>query len=78
MITIAITIDEPTLAALDGMVPDKRHGRSRSALVRVAVQQFVEREQRHAEERREDRIFRKNREMLKRQAKALIAEQAEL
>ena len=77
MKTIAISIDERTLAALDAMVPEKRHGRSRSALVRAAVQQFVAREQERAEQEREDRIFRKNREILQRQAKALIAEQAE-
>ena len=74
---IAITIDEPTLAALDRLCSADDGRRSRSALVRIAVQQFVEREHRTAEEGREARIFRRNRDLLKRQAKALIAEQAE-
>ena len=75
MRTIAITIDEPTLKLLDGLTTAARGRRGRSALVRAAIQQFVERERRRAREAQEHQILRKHRRRLARQARALIAEQ---
>ena len=77
MKTIAITIDEPTLKRLDQLATDTDFSfRNRSDVVRRAVQQFLERVQREAEERRETEIFRKHKSRLNRQAAALIKEQA--
>jgi Arc/MetJ-type ribon-helix-helix transcriptional regulator len=77
MKTIAITIDEPTLKRLDQLVTDTGFSfRNRSDVIRRAVQQFLERVQREAEERRETEIFRKHKSRLNRQAVALIKEQA--
>jgi Arc/MetJ-type ribon-helix-helix transcriptional regulator len=77
MKTIAITIDEPTLKRLDQLATDTEFSfRNRSDVVRRAVQQFLERVQREAEERRETDIFRKHKSRLNRQAEALIKEQA--
>jgi hypothetical protein len=45
-------------------------------VIRRAVQQFLERVQREAEEHRETEIFRKHKSLLNRQAVALIKEQA--
>lgn len=74
MKTIAITIDEPTLKRLDELASPGPH--SRSALVRTAIREFIERERQREIEAREHRIFRKHRHRLVRQARALIAEQA--
>ena len=76
MKTIAITIDEPTLKLLDQMAAERPHRRARSALVRTALQEFVERERRRAVAERETQILRSRRKQLERQAPALIAEQA--
>lgn len=77
MKTIAVTIDEPTLKRIDHLrslqnVPWK----SRSEVVRQAVQQFITRLERVSEEEREREIFRRHRARLNRQAAALIKEQA--
>jgi predicted transcriptional regulator len=76
MRTIAITIDEETLALLDELARASRRRRSRSALVRAAIRQFAER--RHSEEieARDRDILRKHKKRLARQASALIAAQA--
>ena len=50
--------------------------RARSALVRVALQEFVERERRRAREQREGGIFKSKRKQLAREAILLIAVQA--
>jgi metal-responsive CopG/Arc/MetJ family transcriptional regulator len=73
--TIAISIDETTLKVLNELVA-KRPGRSRSALVRAALLDFAQREQRRLAEERERAVLKKNRRKLARQAKALIGEQA--
>ncbi len=77
MRTIAISIDEPTLAALDRLAQSARHPRSRSELVRVAIAEFLARGARAEQERREHAAIRRHRALLARQAKALVAAQAE-
>jgi len=76
MKNIAITIDEPTLKLLDELAAASARSRGRSALVRIAVREFAEREQRRRIESREDEIIRKHRRRLARQARALVAGQA--
>jgi Arc/MetJ-type ribon-helix-helix transcriptional regulator len=76
MKTIAVTIDEATLKLLDELVLAMPRRRTRSALVRTALREFAERERRRVIEEREREIFRRNREQLARQARALIEEQA--
>jgi metal-responsive CopG/Arc/MetJ family transcriptional regulator len=76
MKTIAITIDEPTLRLLDELAARGDRQRTRSALVRVAVREFAERERVRAIQDRERKIFKKNRKQLAREARALIASQA--
>jgi metal-responsive CopG/Arc/MetJ family transcriptional regulator len=84
MKTIAISIDEASLQAIDRLAraggrarrPGRRAG-SRSEIVRRAVQEFIARQQRHAREEQDRRILATHRERLGRQATALVAEQAE-
>jgi metal-responsive CopG/Arc/MetJ family transcriptional regulator len=77
MKTIAVSIDEPTLHRIDRlMAQDDAEWKSRSEVVRQAVQQFVARLERVAEEDREREVFRQHRARLNRQAQALIKEQA--
>jgi len=77
MKTIAITIDEPTLKRVDRLTANGQfHFRNRSEVIRKAVEQFVKRLEREAEEERETEIFRRHRSRLNRQAEALIKEQA--
>ena len=77
MKTIAITIDEPTLKRVDRLASDDNfHFRNRSDVIRKAVEQFVKRLEREAEEQREAEIFHRHRSKLNRQAEALIKEQA--
>ena len=77
MKTIAITIDEPTLKRLDRLAADAHFGfRNRSEVIRKAVDQFVSRLEREAEEEREAEIFHRQRSRLHRQAVALTKEQA--
>lgn len=77
MKTIAITIDQPTLDRIDRLVATKRiDWKSRSEIVRKAVQEFVARLERLAEDEREREIFRRHRSRLGRQAAALVREQA--
>ena len=71
MKNIAITIDEPTLKLLDEMATASARPRSRSALVRAAVREFAEREQRRRVESLENEIIRKHRRRLAQQARAL-------
>ena len=75
MKTIAITIDDVTLALLDEL-SSGQPARKRSALVRAALREYAERERRRVTEQREGEVFRKNRTQLTRQARALIREQA--
>ena len=76
MKTIAITIDEDTLSNVDALVATSARLRNRSAVVRAALREFTEREHRRQTEAREGEIFRKQRQRLARQARALVAEQA--
>ena len=77
MKTIAITFDEPTLRRLDRVMADKSTSwKTRSEVIRLAVQQFVARMERVAEEERERQIFRRHGARLNRQAAALVKEQA--
>jgi len=76
MKTIAVTIDELTLNLLDELTASSPRYRNRSALVRIAVREFAEREQKRKQEIQEHEVLRKHKKLLARQARALIAEQA--
>lgn len=77
MKTIAVTIDEPTLFRIDRLVSKKSVFRKgRSEVIRQAVQEFVSRLERMAEEEEERIVFRRHRTRLKRQAVTLLKEQA--
>ena len=76
MKTIAISIDEPTLNALDRLVDKGRIRGKRSELVRVALVEFLARRESLEQEARERVAIAKHRVLLARQAKALVAEQA--
>jgi len=79
MKTIAVTVDEPTLRRIDRLVAaESVPWKSRSEIIRQAVQEFVARAERMAEEEREREIVRRHRSRLNRQAAALIKEQAKL
>lgn len=76
MRTIAITIDEDTLAAIDRL---SDAGRSRSELVREALREYLlRREQRLREDDVDRRIIAEHREDLARSAEALVRDQAKL
>lgn len=77
MKTIAMTIDETTLNLLDELAASSPRHRSRSALVRVAIREFAEREQKRKNEAHESEILHKHKKSLARQTRALIAEQAQ-
>jgi metal-responsive CopG/Arc/MetJ family transcriptional regulator len=87
MKTIAISIDAPTLAAIDRIARTlgKRSGRgergkraaNRSQVIRDALQRFVEQHERRNREAEERKVLAKHREKLGRQLGALITEQAE-
>ncbi len=77
MKTIAITIDEDLLQRIDRLVAENLiAGHNRSRIIRQAIQEFVARLERLAEEERERAIFRRHRQRLARQAAALVREQA--
>lgn len=75
MKTIAISIDEASLAALDRLA---RGGRSRSELVREAVGDLVKRLERERREARERQALARDKHALSRETAALIADQASL
>lgn len=78
MKTIAVTIDEDTLCSIDGLLAaPSGPWKSRSQLVREALQEFVRKAERHREEAHEAAVFHEHRDRLGAQARALIAEQAE-
>jgi metal-responsive CopG/Arc/MetJ family transcriptional regulator len=74
MKTIAVSIDEPTLEAVDRIA---RGGEktNRSRVIREALGEFLERRERALREERERRVFSRHRNRLARQASALVAEQ---
>lgn len=77
MKTIAITIDENVLQRIDSFVAGGgRTHRNRSQVIRQAVEEYLERLERLAEEEREREIFQRHRQRLARQAIALVKEQA--
>lgn len=78
MKTIAVTIDETTLQILDELTATSAPACSRSALVRTAIREFVERERRRKIETREDKILKKHKKRLALQTRALVTEQARL
>lgn len=73
MKTIAITIEEKTLNRIDALLSGKNGAwKTRSELVRMALQEYM----RSIEQGREREIIRKNSGKLKKQAAALVKEQA--
>ncbi len=78
MKTIAVSIDEITLNLLDELAAASPRHRNRSALVRIALREFAEREQQRKNEAQEYGILHKHKKLLARQARALIAEQVRL
>jgi hypothetical protein len=70
-------MDETTLGLLDRLASQSEHGKSRSALVRKAVREFAARHLRLAAEERERTILRRHRFTLRKEAEALLREQAE-
>jgi len=76
MKTIAISIDEPTLGALDRLARKGRARGKRSELVREALVEFLARREDQEQEALERATIVKHRELLARQAKAMVAEQA--
>jgi Arc/MetJ-type ribon-helix-helix transcriptional regulator len=77
MKTIAITIDESSINRIDRLLASNSvPWRSRSEVIRQALQKFLAGLERAAEEERERKIFRRHRISLNRQAAALIKEQA--
>lgn len=77
MKTIAMTIDEPTLKRIDHLMANEIvPWKSRSEVIRHAVQKFIMELERAEEEKREREIFRRHGTRLNRQAAALIKEQA--
>lgn len=81
MKTIAISIDEESLAAIDRMAsPAARGGRrkkaNRSELIRRALRDFVAQQRRREREASDARVLAAHRTRLERQVAALVAEQA--
>jgi len=71
--TIAISIDEASLAALDRLA---RGGRNRSELVRQAVSELVKRLEREGREAVERRALSRSKRALSRETAALVRDQA--
>jgi metal-responsive CopG/Arc/MetJ family transcriptional regulator len=71
--TIAISIDEATLTALDRLV---RGGRNRSELVRQAVSELVKRLERESREAVERRALARSRKALSRETRVLMRDRA--
>lgn len=86
MKTIAVSIDEPTLGAIDRLVSRQKGGRkapsaeaqSRSEIVRIALHEYLERELRRRREEKERRIWLAHIDEINRDAGALIGSQADL
>jgi metal-responsive CopG/Arc/MetJ family transcriptional regulator len=85
MKTIAISIDNDTLDALDRIThtaarPDRARSRkvsNRSEVVRRALREFLERQERSAREAKEREAIARHRALLARQAAVLVRAQAE-
>ena len=79
MRTIAISIDESALEKIDRVARNTRRKRAnRSLVIRQAVQEYIARLERQAEEERERAIIHRHRHRLRREAIALVRQQAKL
>lgn len=76
MKTIAITIDERMLASVDRLSGYRGGASNRSKIIRAAVAEYLARIERTAEAERERDVFRRHRGRIRRQAAALVKEQA--
>jgi len=81
MKTIAISIDEESLAAVDRLAQatGRRGGKreaNRSEVIRRAVREFLAHQQRHEREKSDRRVLAANRDQIEREARVLVAEQA--
>ncbi|HEY3449077.1 MAG TPA: ribbon-helix-helix domain-containing protein [Myxococcales bacterium] len=82
MKTIAITIDDETLEAIDKLARPGGKGRgsapgNRSKVVREALREFLAQREKAAREEAEWKVWSKRIDKLNREAAALVAEQAE-
>jgi Arc/MetJ-type ribon-helix-helix transcriptional regulator len=77
MKTIAITIDEGTLTQVERIREEGGRRASRSEIVRRALRAYAGQIDRAREEEHEREVFRRHRGLLRRQADALVREQAE-
>ena len=84
MKTIAISIDEASLAAVDRIARTagrRRGGKreaNRSEVIRRAVREFLAHQKRHKREASDRRVLAANRERIEREARSLVTEQADL
>ncbi len=80
METVAVTLDEKTLSALDALSTTRKQKGgarpNRSLLVRTAVREYLERQLRLEWEEKERAILSRHRDRLSREARALIQGQA--
>ena len=76
MKTIAITVDEETLELIDELRGSNAEFASRSALVRAAIREYAARLRKRLEEERERELVHQNKELLNKELKALVEEQA--
>lgn len=87
MKTIAVTIDDQTLNGLDRWMRrtgaprrpagGKRPGGNRSKIVRLALREFLERQESLRRNEHDRSVLATHRQLIARQAKALVGEQAE-
>lgn len=77
MKTIAVTIDEETMDLIDKLQGTSSEFRNRSALVRAAIREYAARVHKRIEEDRERELVHKNKDLLEKQLKALVEEQAQ-
>ena len=77
MKTIAITIDEKTLALIDELhAASGTKFPSRSAFIRAAIDEFLDGMTRRLQEERESQVIQRNKELLAKQLRAAVEEQA--
>jgi metal-responsive CopG/Arc/MetJ family transcriptional regulator len=85
MKTIAISIDEATLADLDRLARSAEKSSSRrkaasgnrSKIVREALCEFLKRQEEQKRDQRDRKVYAEHRRLIARQARALVGEQAE-
>ena len=82
MKTIAISIDETTVARATRFAARRRRGRTRranlSAVVREALVEYLDRQERIEIEQRDRAAISRHKAELAKEARALVAEQAKL